>query len=151
MSDAVVTGAFTLAGALGGIALTQLFNVFSQREQYRLALYDKRLTAHQEAFALMNRLIGPLNEAKPGNAQTLEAAAASVRDWWDDHALYLDTTSRSEVLHLWAGCFRLTRGHVNSIDVWKQLDSAQRAVVKGIKMKHLDADQVQQRLQANGS
>jgi len=135
-----------ILGALGGVAIAELFNWFrqtrSQEESYRLKLYDKRLAVHQQAFEWIHKLNVDLNHAKPGQFEAAETkhlidTTRAARDWWNGNALYLDPLSRSEIVYFFNLCFSYAQDRPNT-PVWQQMNKALEAITRGIGMKHIE-------------
>jgi hypothetical protein len=133
-------------GALGGVAIAELFNWFRQKrseeENYRLKLYDKRLAVHQQAFEWIHKLNVDLNYAKPGQLDAPETnqlveTTRAARDWWNANALYLDPVSKSELVYFFNLCFAYGQDRPKT-PVWEQMNRAEKAVMKGIGMKHIE-------------
>jgi hypothetical protein len=140
---ALITGGFTLAG----IVATQAFHVVTQRreqeERYRLALYDKRLAVHQQAFEWTQKLGRTVFLADAGapSAREIEQLDQKVRnfcDWYNANNLYLDPVSMHELVRLLTLCREWASGDSTKEAVSKQVEGAQRAIVKGIGLKHID-------------
>lgn len=62
----------------------ELIEESKQRHALRLAALDRRLAAHQEAFALWRRL---LSEIK---GETIATIVLECQDWWEKNCLYLE-------------------------------------------------------------
>lgn len=90
MSEAVVGALLALLGALVGSLATIQIARANRKEVLRLAAVEKRLTAHQEAFALWCRLLRVLHDRN-----RVHDAAAECQAWWEKNCLYLDVKSRS--------------------------------------------------------
>jgi len=146
MSDfvqgALVAGGFTLVG----VFLTQLTNLLLEKRReevsYRVNLYDKRLAVHQQAFEWIHKLNVDLNYAKPGQLDAPETnqlveTTRAARDWWNANALYLDPVSRSELVYFFNLCFAYGQDRPKT-PVWEQMNRAEKAVMKGIGMKHIE-------------
>jgi len=58
------------------------------KHQMRLAALERRLQAHQEAYALWRRLLGNLH-----SPEALEVAA-ECDEWWNNNNLYLSRNAR---------------------------------------------------------
>jgi hypothetical protein len=82
----------TLGGALIG-SLTTWFIQWSQnKEKYQQMAFEKRLQAHQQAYALCGNLM-----STTFTQLSTEETVAKVIDWYYNNCLYLDSNSR-EVL-----------------------------------------------------
>jgi len=146
MSETVAVALISASSALGGVLITQLFHWLMQRreqdERYRLALYDKRLAVHQQAFEWIHKLNVDLNFAKPGQFDAAETkqlveTTRAARDWWNGNALYLDPLSRSELVYFFNLCFSYAQDRPKT-PVWEQMNKALEAVTRGIGMKHIE-------------
>ena len=82
-----------LAGAIVGAAIAAaiqfLVSRTEQLDPYRLAAVEKRLQAHQEAFALWRKLIAYLHRREEIGNVVMEC-----QSWWDTNCLYLDEPAR---------------------------------------------------------
>lgn len=58
------------------------------KQQMRLAALERRLQAHQEAFALWCKLRGSVYQ------QNIHEVVLECQNWWFNHCLYLDADSR---------------------------------------------------------
>jgi hypothetical protein len=143
VQGALIAGIAVLAGAF----LTQIGNLLLEKRRelasYRLNLYDKRLAVHQQAFEWIHKLNVDLNYAKPGQVDADETkqlftTTRAARDWWNANALYLDPESKSQLVYFFNLCFEWARGGSKASEVFRQLSVAEKAVLKGIGMKHLD-------------
>jgi hypothetical protein len=78
----------------------------ARQHQLRLAALDRRLQAHQEAYALWRHL---LFDAWDPTAAPM--TARQCQDWWDNNCLYLDPASRSafQQAFLTADTFHVTQ------------------------------------------
>jgi hypothetical protein len=60
----------------------------SREHQLRLAALDRRLDAHQQAFALWRRLNAAMY------TERLDGVVSECQKWWDNNCLYLDSQAR---------------------------------------------------------
>jgi hypothetical protein len=148
MTD-VEVGVITAGAALGGVLVTQMFNLFLEQRRenaaYRVGLYAKRLEIHQEAFRWLMDLIEPaaIAQKSPGGSSDHLAGVAKMyveaRKWWDSNCLYLDENSRESVIDFIELVHDLAEGSVPPLrELTGKYRSALRAVQEGIGMKHLD-------------
>jgi len=75
----------------------QLLEYQSYKNQLKIAAVDKRLQAHQEAYALWWELIGNTH-----NRDNIGNVVQKCQDWWVNNSLYLDKNARnafSEAYH----------------------------------------------------
>lgn len=89
MSDPITTAVLALLGVLAGWLVTIQTARATRKELLRLAAIEKRLAAHQEAYALWSRLLSALH-----NETRLQEAAEKCQAWWEKNCLYLDPKSR---------------------------------------------------------
>jgi hypothetical protein len=88
-SDALLS---LISAIIGGLIATssQAWTSAQDREnQLRLAAIERRLVAHQEAYALWRKLIFTSNEDKEFGNVVLEC-----QSWWNNNCLFLDSKSR---------------------------------------------------------
>ena len=101
----LVTLAATIGGlldsaaflALIGVALGALLSDYSTQRsgelerthQLRLAALDRRLQAHQDAYALWRRLLFNVHDSKEASR-----IAGECQEWWDRNCLYLEPRAR---------------------------------------------------------
>ncbi len=82
-----------LLGTIFGAVLVLIGQWFrenrQQKSQFRLAAIDKRLAAHQQAFALWQELVSVVHHLdKRGDV------VRNCQDWWYNNCLYLDPRVR---------------------------------------------------------
>jgi hypothetical protein len=71
----------------GGVQLT--VSSADATQQLKLAALDKRLQAHQDAFAMWQRLLFTNRPTKESDQLILEC-----QDWWNNNCLYLSADAR---------------------------------------------------------
>jgi len=93
-SDALVglLGAVVGAAIAGAIQFTT--SQSEQLDRYRLAAVEKRLQAHQEAFALWAKIIANVHDEN-----TIGAVTNECHDWWTNNCLYLEEDARKAFRH----------------------------------------------------
>lgn len=83
-----------LAGAVVGAAIAGAIHFLTHRseqlDRYRLAAIEKRLQAHQEAFALWRRLLAHVHCEDEIGAVVMEC-----QTWWNNNCLYLEEKART--------------------------------------------------------
>jgi hypothetical protein len=89
MTDLVVGALLALLGALVGSLATIQIARANRKEVLRLAAVERRLVAHQEAYALWCRLLSNLHR------DCVHDIAVECQAWWEKNCLYLDPQSRS--------------------------------------------------------
>ncbi|MGZ9057802.1 MAG: hypothetical protein ACXW14_01000 [Burkholderiaceae bacterium] len=76
-------------GATIAAAIQFVVSRTEQLDRYRLAAVEKRLQAHQEAFALWRKLISHVHRS-----EEIENVVMECQRWWDANCLYLDEPAR---------------------------------------------------------
>lgn len=120
---------------VGGViaASTQIWNSGKERHtQLRLAAVDRRLEAHQEAFALWRKLVSNVHDEEKGNDVVMEC-----QNWWDKNCLYL--TSQAREAFRWAymcahnhNSFKQDRSNPELIKSnWEDIMRAGSVIVEG--------------------
>lgn len=87
-ADAVSGFIGVLAGGAIAGAIQYGISVADREHQLRTAALERRLQAHQEAYALWRRLIFSTSQ------EDLYALIRKSALWWDDNCLYLDPEAR---------------------------------------------------------
>ena len=89
-----VTAAAGFMGAIAGAAIVGLINWKTThlrlRQDLRLAAIDKRLVAHQQAFALWHKLFFAIHDK-----DHIGEIALECQTWWISNCLYLTPKSRN--------------------------------------------------------
>lgn len=65
-----------------------LLEELKAKHQLRMAAIDRRLAAHQEAFALWRELLSATHTPEIGKQ------VIKCQSWWENHCLYLEPTAR---------------------------------------------------------
>lgn len=68
----------------------------NSKQQLRMAAVDRRLQAHQEAFALWRKMIGT-------GAEGTGAIVLECQEWWDQNCLYLEPAVRPAFVDAYTG------------------------------------------------
>ena len=109
------------------------------QQQLRLAAVERRLQAHQQAFALWRRLVGSAH-SENANAVVLEC-----QEWWNNNCLYLSAAARDSFNRAYfaASSHReLARSRVDAEEVkanWALLLKAGEDIVAGANLPSLGA------------
>ena len=114
------------------------------RNQLRLAALDRRLQAHQEAYALLGKLRSAAHATEPISDVFEECNA-----WWNNNCLYLEADAREKFL----GAYYAAQNHPelkrraaecgspeNMADLdknWKKINDAPEAIVKAVELPSL--------------
>ncbi|MBK4736145.1 hypothetical protein [Noviherbaspirillum pedocola] len=125
-------------------ALTHQFNVLLEEHktsnQMRLAALDKRLEAHQKAFALWRKILPAANTDEIGKV------VMECQEWWENNCLYLEPEARdafSRAYHA-AGIHRqLFQGRAapaDIIDNWKAISEAADILMRAVALPPLSSE-----------
>jgi hypothetical protein len=86
-----------------------------QTHQLSVAALDKRLTAHQEAYALWWELRGSVNKED----DIVDNVVEKCKDWWAHNNLYLNSKPREAFIKAYCAASR----HREVIQTWKNHDN----------------------------
>lgn len=110
------------------------------RQQVRMAVAEKRLAAHQEAFVLWRGLMQVMHtDEVPGVVRTCQR-------WWEQNCLYLDARTRAAFMTAYrsAGEHRSIldgpRGEATALEAkanWARIMEAGLAIVEGVNLPAL--------------
>jgi hypothetical protein len=133
MSDAVLVLIGTASGAIIGALATMIPSWLERKDKWRFATFEKRLEAHQKAYALCQQV----NElVHRGDDLEFEPLAKRCDDWWSENCFYLDKDSRTRFRDL-IGAMWFSSKSLNEIR--RCVDKTCRALEKGIGHKHLES------------
>lgn len=133
MSDALIG----LYGIIIGISITVLLRWMDRKERFRDSTFEKRLSAHQEAYYLNQDLYEALNSNDKNN---IRDKADKMKEWWKLNSLYLDDSSTKSMLALFSSALNYTLYPSRPDELqptWELLDKNLNNIVKGIGAKHL--------------
>lgn len=82
----------TILGIFVGAFITLLVQKYDRKDKFRLVAIEKRLQAHQEAYALWYKLIWVIHS--PSSERILVTTEA--RNFWFNNCLYLEKNTRKE-------------------------------------------------------
>lgn len=117
------------------------------RNQLRLAALDRRLQAHQEAYALLLELRGTIHTSGLGDV------VGKCQEWWDKNCLYLEEDARKKFLLAYRSASNhpelLKQPRLSSPDEtvealkqnWKGIEDALEAIVKGVALPSLGEEE----------
>ena len=126
----------TILGALMNRSFARGLEDIAHENRLRLAAIDKRLEAHQQAFALIWKLVNQrASETSCGHTK-------NCNDWWADNCLYLTEEARQaframcNVLPLEASYN--SRGELlHSGATWALITTAFLETVEGVRLPNL--------------
>ncbi len=143
---ALIGGGFVFAVSVANLVYNHLARGRERDEGYRLALYDKRLAVHQQAFEWLMKAGERLKraqrqDAKQEDRDELADVCERADQWWNANCLYLDPISWGRMLtfifetRLWAKdpTHEPPEGHPRKLH-----REAVSAVKEGIGLKHID-------------
>ena len=78
-----------VGSTISGVVQLLISNI-NTKQQLRLAALDKRLQAHQEAYAMWQRLLFTEGQKKESTQLILDC-----QDWWNNNCLYLSADARA--------------------------------------------------------
>jgi len=145
----------TLAGALVGGAIAMLVSHRQvqhqraverekQRHDLRLAALERRLAAHQEAYALWWKLLGSVHKEDEAGKAVMEC-----QEWWVHNRLYLEP----EVAQAFSLAYHAAASHRDYLqarvsrpeleDNWHKIRVLGDIIVKAIKLPSLQEGEYQ--------
>lgn len=108
------------------------------KQQLRLAAIDRRLEAHQEAYALWRKLLSNVNQHDKIGEVVMEC-----QEWWNNHCLYLAPKAREAFRYAYMCAlshkdYLQNRSEVESIKKnWDDILVAGQEIVKGAELPSL--------------
>jgi hypothetical protein len=136
--------------SLGGVVVGALITVASQhwsgelerKHQLRLAAADRRLEAHQQAYALWRKLIATVHDEKE-----IHNVVRECQQWWDNNCLYLSPDARRRFRFAYV-CAASHNDYVKDrsnpklvTENWVNITDAGEAIVKGVELPTLGEDE----------
>jgi glycine/D-amino acid oxidase-like deaminating enzyme len=130
---AVVVGAL-ITGAIAEYRARK-----DKQERYKVAVFEKRLQAHQQAYSWCQHLTEVLNvgNVTGTSSNTILTIAVLMREWWNDNCLLLDADSRNKMLELLNQAQDYADGKESGQGVWSTLHQCKKALVAGIGEEYL--------------
>lgn len=107
------------------------------QQQLRLAAVERRLHAHQEAFALWRKLVAN------AHSQNVQPLVIECQSWWEQNCLYLSAAARDSFNAAYFAAsshHQLTRNPVDSAlmkENWQTLQRAGEDIVAGVDLPPL--------------
>jgi hypothetical protein len=138
-----------LAG-LGGVVVGSLITVAAQywsgvlerKHQLRLAAAEKRLEAHQQAFALWRKLISNVHKESK-----IHEIVGECQEWWNNNCLYLSPEAREKFRYAYIcaashGDFVKDRTNPKLVrENWQNVADAGPALVRGVELPTLGEEE----------
>lgn len=116
---------------------TALAEELKARHQLRLAAVDRRLQAHQEAFALWRRLLTVVHTDEVGSI------VVECQSWWEQNCIYLEATVREAFVNAYSsahGHNALIRSRSDVPDIkesWASIIAFPNVLFKAIQLPAL--------------
>jgi hypothetical protein len=136
ISPDAVSGLIGVLVGAATVAISQYWSAESNRKNaLRLAALDRRLQAHQEAFALWRKLV-----ANTHKEQGIGEVVIECQSWWEKNCLYLDPESREAFYRSYNAAFHhheLVESRENSEAVksnWREIMRAGETIVRGVAL-----------------
>ncbi len=111
-----------------------LLEEMKAKHQLRLAAIDRRLAAHQEAFALWRELLSATHTTEIGKQ------VIKCQSWWDGNCLYLEPTAREAFSLAYAAANMhgsLLQSHADAQSVkenWSKIMAAGSAILQAAQL-----------------
>lgn len=119
-----------------------LLEASSRKHQLKLAALDRRLDAHQQAYALWWKLLGAVHDE-----QRIGPVAVECERWWVENCLYLNPEARQKFnasIHCALTHRHLLRPHLDAAAArqnWEFIMGAGQAIVRGVELPSLGEDE----------
>lgn len=128
MTDLVIGALLALFGALVGSLATIQIARANRKEVLRLAAVERRLAAHQEAYALWCRVLSNLHR------DCIHDVAVECQAWWEKNCLYLDPESRRAFREglVDAALYHDLKGENDPRETFRRLRGVLDLLVKGV-------------------
>jgi hypothetical protein len=128
MSDLVTGALLALGGGLVGSLATIAIARASRKDILRLAAVERRLQAHQEAYALWFELLNALHGPECHNV------VVKCQAWWKQNCLYLDPKSRRAFWNgsIDAALYQDLKGQQNPKEAFATLNAVLGYLAKGV-------------------
>ncbi len=131
MSGELTGALLVLSGVLVGFLVTIQVARAGRKDALRLAAVERRLAAHQEAYALWCGLLRDLH-----NPDRVHEAAVRCQSWWRENCLYLDPKSRREFWDgsLDAAMYHDLKGVADPRETFARLRGVLDCLVRGVDL-----------------
>ena len=106
----------------------------SRKHQLRMAAIEKRLEAHQKAYALWRNLLPNIF-----NGEKIAALEQECKEWWNNNCLYLEPDAREAFIkaYISAGMHKEIRDSHDTVETkrnWAEIISAGEILVKCVEL-----------------
>jgi hypothetical protein len=137
-SDAIASLGGVVVGALITVVAQHWNGKLERTHQLRMAAAERRLDAHQQAFALWRKLISNVH-----NEDEIHKVVAECQDWWNRNCLYLSPDARGKfnLAYVCAASHKEYLKDRSNLTLceknWSDIVSAGVALVKGVELPTL--------------
>ena len=141
-ADALTSLGGVVIGALITIGAQSWTGALERTHQLRLAAADKRLEAHQQAFALWRKLIQTVHDEKE-----IFNTVAECQEWWNNNCLYLSPDAREKFRYSYICAashneYKKDRENPQLVTKnWFDIADAGEAIVRGAELPTLGEDE----------
>ena len=141
-ADALASLGGVVVGALITVAAQSWSGVLERKHQLRLAAAERRLEAHQRAFALWRKLIHTVHDEKE-----IFNIVAECQEWWNNNCLYLSPDAREKFRFAYV-CAASHKDYVKDrsnpklvTENWANITDAGEAIVRGAELPTLGEEE----------
>jgi len=121
----------TILGIFVGAFITLLVQKYDRKDKFRLVAIEKRLQAHQKAYALWYKLIWVIHSPSADRILVTKEA----RNFWLNNCLYLEKNTRKEFDIV----IQLIDGYSDKLRYWKDTsDPKEKGKIRQDYMKDWD-------------
>ena len=141
-ADALASLGGVVVGALITIGAQSWSGALERKHQLRLAAAEKRLEAHQRAFALWRKLIHSVHDEKE-----IFNVVSECQEWWNNNCLYLSPEAREKFRFAYV-CAASHKDYVKDrsnpklvTENWANITGAGEAIVRGAELPTLGEEE----------
>ena len=141
-ADALASLGGVVVGALITVAAQSWGGVLERKHQLRLAAAEKRLEAHQRAFALWRKLINTVHDEKE-----IFNVVSECQEWWNNNCLYLSPDAREKFRFAYV-CAASHKDYVKDrsnpklvTENWANITDAGEVIVRGAELPTLGEEE----------
>jgi K+-sensing histidine kinase KdpD len=127
-----------VVGALITVAAQHWSGELERKHQLRMAAAERRLEAHQQAFALWRKLIVTVH-----NENEIHNVVGECQQWWNNNCLYLSPDAREKFRFAYV-CAASHKDYLKDrnnpkliTENWVNITDAGEAIVKGVELPTL--------------
>jgi len=141
-ADALASLGGVVVGALIAVSAQHWSGALERKHQLRLAAADKRLEAHQRAFALWRKLLHSVH-----NEKEIFNVVAECQEWWNNNCLYLSPEAREKFRFAYVCAashndYKKDRSNPELVrENWANIADAGPALVRGVELPTLGEEE----------